>query len=100
MKDCKFQELPYSYDALEPYIDAQTMEIHYTRHHRAYFDKLLAAVKGTEMESMSFEELMRNISKFPVAVRNNGGGHFNHTLFWSLLSKTEVTTNRPIGRRY
>lgn len=87
MKDCKFPELPYSYDALEPYIDKMTMEIHYTKHHKAYFDKLLAAVKGTEMESMSFEDLLGNISKFPVAVRNNGGGHFNHTLFWSLLSK-------------
>jgi len=86
MKDCRFPELPYAYNALEPYIDSMTMEIHYTKHHRAYFDKLMAAVNGTDMESISFENILNNISKYPAVVRNNGGGHYNHSLFWSLLS--------------
>ncbi len=81
-----FPELPYAFDALEPHIDAMTMEIHYTRHHRAYFDNLMAAVKDTEMADLSFDELLQNISKYPTAVRNNGGGHFNHSLFWKVMS--------------
>jgi Fe-Mn family superoxide dismutase len=86
VKDLQFPSLPYAYDALEPHIDAMTMEIHYTRHHKAYFDNLMAAVKDTEMADMPFGELLKNISKFPVAVRNNGGGHFNHSLFWNIMS--------------
>jgi Fe-Mn family superoxide dismutase len=82
----QFPELPYAFDALEPHIDAMTMEIHYTRHHKAYFDNLQAAVKDNDMASMDFMDLLRNISKHPVAVRNNGGGHFNHELFWSVMS--------------
>lgn len=81
-----FPELPYAFDALEPHIDAMTMEIHYTRHHRAYFDNLMAAVKDTEMAGLSFDDLLQNISKYPTAVRNNGGGHFNHSLFWKVMS--------------
>lgn len=81
-----FQGLPYAYNALEPHIDAMTMEIHHSRHHKAYFDNLQAAVKDTEMAGMEFSELLRNISKFPVAVRNNGGGHYNHELFWNIMS--------------
>lgn len=81
-----FPQLPYAFDALEPQIDAMTMEIHYTRHHRAYFDNLMAAVKDTEMAGMNFDELLQNISKYPTAVRNNGGGHFNHSLFWKVMS--------------
>jgi superoxide dismutase, Fe-Mn family len=81
-----FPELPYSFDALEPNIDAMTMEIHYTRHHRAYYDNLMAAVKDTDMAGTNFMELLKNISKYPVAVRNNGGGHFNHDLFWKVMS--------------
>ena len=86
VKDLSFPELGYTYSALEPHIDAMTMEIHYTRHHKAYFDSLQNAVKGTEMAEVPFLELLRNISRYPVAVRNNGGGHYNHELFWSLLS--------------
>lgn len=81
-------ELPalgYAYNALEPYIDAQTMEIHYTKHHQAYVTNLNKAIEGTEMEQLSLEELQKNVSKYPVAVRNNGGGHFNHSFFWPLL---------------
>jgi superoxide dismutase, Fe-Mn family len=81
-----FPQLPYAFDALEPHIDAMTMEIHYTRHHRAYFDNLMAAVKDTEMAGMNFDELLQNISKYPTAVRNNAGGHFNHSLFWKVMS--------------
>ncbi|MCK9451558.1 MAG: superoxide dismutase [Bacteroidales bacterium] len=86
VKDLKFPELPYSYDALEPNIDARTMEIHYTKHHNAYFNNLQAAVKDTEMADKTFEDLLKNISKYPVGVRNNGGGHYNHSLFWKILS--------------
>jgi Fe-Mn family superoxide dismutase len=80
-------ELPYSYDALEPHIDKQTMEIHHTKHHKAYVDKLNTAVDGTDMEGKSLEDLMKKVSGYPTAVRNNGGGHFNHSLFWTIMKK-------------
>lgn len=86
VKDLLFPQLPYAYNALEPHIDAMTMEIHYTRHHKAYFDNLQAAVKDQAMAEMSFGELLANISQFPAVVRNNGGGHFNHELFWTVMS--------------
>lgn len=79
--------LPYSFDALEPYIDAMTMEIHHNRHHAGYVNNLNNAVSGTELEKLSLEDTLKNISKFPVAVRNNGGGHFNHSLFWQVMKK-------------
>lgn len=82
----EFPNLAYKFDALEPNIDALTMEIHYSRHHKAYFTNLQNAISGTEMEELSLEEILRNISKYPTAVRNNGGGHFNHSLFWSVMS--------------
>ena len=77
--------LPYSFDALEPHIDAQTMQIHHDKHHQAYVDNLNKALAGTNGEDKTLEELMANISSYPVAVRNNGGGHYNHTLFWTVL---------------
>lgn len=77
--------LPYSFDALEPHIDAQTMQIHHDKHHQAYVDNLNKALAGTGNEDKTLEELMANISSYPVAVRNNGGGHYNHTLFWTVL---------------
>jgi Fe-Mn family superoxide dismutase len=85
-------KLPYAYDALEPYIDAHTMEIHHTKHHQTYIDKLNAAVKGhQELETLSAEQLIRNLSETPetirTAVRNHGGGHVNHRFFWPLLKK-------------
>lgn len=79
-------KLQYAYDALEPVIDARTMEIHHTKHHGAYTTNLNAAVQGTEMEGKSIEELMAGISKLPVAVRNNGGGYYNHCLFWEVMT--------------
>ena len=79
-------KLSYDFSALEPHIDAKTMEIHHGKHHQAYVGKLNDAVAGTELEGQSIEQLMSNVSKHSAAVRNNGGGHFNHTLFWSVMS--------------
>ncbi len=78
--------LPYAYDALEPNIDARTMEIHYTKHHNGYVTNLNNAIAGTDLEGKSLEELLK-IAGSNTAVRNNGGGHFNHSLFWSILSQ-------------
>jgi len=78
-------ELPYAKDALEPHIDAKTMEIHHDKHHAAYVTNLNAALAGNEWEGKSLEELMANISKLPAAVRNNGGGHWNHSFFWQIM---------------
>jgi len=85
-------ELPYAYDALEPHIDAKTMEIHYTKHHQTYVDKLNAALEGSDFSAPdSVDDLMRNFDKVPdsikTPVRNHGGGHANHSLFWTILSK-------------
>lgn len=77
--------LGYAFDALEPHIDALTMQIHHDRHHQAYVDNLNKALAGTDGEGKSLEELMANISAYPAAVRNNGGGHWNHSLFWEIL---------------
>lgn len=79
--------LPYAHDALEPYIDKATMEIHHGKHHNAYVTNLNKAVEGTALEGKSLEELFKNISRHPAAVRNNGGGHYNHSLFWTLMKK-------------
>jgi superoxide dismutase, Fe-Mn family len=81
-----FDPLPYAFDALEPHIDARTMEIHYGKHHQAYFNNLGNAVKGTELEGQPLEALFAKMSQLPAAVRNNGGGHWNHTLFWKVMS--------------
>ncbi len=78
-------ELPYALAALEPHIDARTMEIHHGKHHNAYVTNLNNAIAGTEAEGKSIEELMHSISKYAMPVRNNGGGHFNHSLFWSIM---------------
>lgn len=78
--------LNYKYADLEPHIDAMTMEIHYTKHHQAYVTNLNKAIEGTDLVKLDIKELMLDISKYSPAVRNNGGGHFNHTLFWNILS--------------
>ena len=82
--------LPYAYDALEPHIDAKTMEIHYTKHHQAYITKANAALEGTEFTDLPVEELCARLGELPEAkrgaVRNNAGGHANHSLFWTILS--------------
>lgn len=79
--------LPYAHDALEPYVDKMTMEIHHGKHHAGYVNKLNAAVEGTPLEGKSLEELLKEVSNHPVAIRNNGGGHFNHSLFWTVMKK-------------
>ncbi|WP_070969814.1 superoxide dismutase [Vibrio sonorensis] len=90
-----FPELPYAYDSLEPYIDAKTMEVHYSKHHRTYYDKFIAAVKGTELESAPLEEIFANISKQAPAIRNNGGGFYNHVLYWNCMAPN--TGGEPQG---
>lgn len=79
-------KLDYAYDALEPHIDARTMEIHHTKHHQAYVTNLNNAVAGTELEGKSLEDILKNISKAAPAVRNNGGGHWNHSFFWKIMA--------------
>jgi superoxide dismutase, Fe-Mn family len=78
--------LPYAFDALEPHIDAQTMQIHHDKHHQAYVDNLNKAIAGSPNENKSLEELIRNAGTFSPAVRNNGGGHWNHSFFWEILA--------------
>ncbi len=78
--------LPYANDALEPHFDKLTMEIHHDRHHNAYVTNLNAALAGKPEESLSIEEIVKNISKYPAPVRNNGGGHYNHSFFWTIIA--------------
>ncbi len=88
--------LPYAFDALEPHIDKKTMEIHHGKHHQAYVNNLNAAIANTPMEKMELTELFKKMSQHPVAVRNNGGGHWNHTFFWELLSPTKTTPSARV----
>jgi Fe-Mn family superoxide dismutase len=82
----EFPALPFAYDALEPYIDARTMEIHYDRHHRAYFNNFIAAIKGTKLDVSTIEQIFARVSEAGDAVRNNGGGFYNHVFFWNNLA--------------
>ena len=82
----KLSDLPYDYNALEPHIDARTMEIHHTKHHGAYTSKLNDALQTEDKGAQSIEEIMQNVSQYSGAVRNNGGGYFNHNLFWEIMS--------------
>jgi Fe-Mn family superoxide dismutase len=77
--------LPYAFNALEPHIDARTMEIHHGKHHNAYVTNLNNAIAGSDAEKLSIEEICKTISKYPAPVRNNGGGHYNHSMFWTIL---------------
>lgn len=83
----EFPALPFAYDALEPYIDARTMEVHYDKHHRAYYNNYVNSVKGTPFEKKPVEEVFAGISKAGDAIRNNGGGFYNHLVFWKNLGK-------------
>ncbi len=87
--------LPYAFNALEPHIDARTMEIHHGKHHNTYFTNLNNSVAGKPEESLSIEELCKNVSKYPVAVRNNGGGHWNHSFFWTIMGPN--ASGKPSG---
>ena len=93
-------QLPYAYDALEPHIDKETMEIHHTKHHNTYVTNLNAAVEGTEFADLSIEDLMKKINEVPAdkktAVVNNGGGHYNHSLFWTLLATGKEATGEVV----
>lgn len=91
----ELKDLPYSFDALEPYIDAKTMEIHHDKHHGAYTSNLNAALQGTSLEGKSIEDVLKNISAQPVAVRNNGGGFYNHNFFWEIMAPGGA--NQPQG---
>ena len=82
----KFPPLPFAYNALEPYIDARTVEIHYDKHHRGYFKKFSAAIKGTELEKMPMYKIFANVSAYSETVKNYGGGYYNHMLYWDNLS--------------
>jgi superoxide dismutase, Fe-Mn family len=91
-------ELPYAHDALEPYIDKMTMEIHHGKHHQAYVTNLNNAIAGTEMESMDLMDIFKNMSQYPAAVRNNGGGHWNHTFFWEIMAPN--AGGQPSGKLF
>lgn len=80
-------KLPYAYNALEPHIDARTMEIHHSKHHQAYVTNLNGAIAGSDAEKLSIEDICKTISKYPMPVRNNGGGHYNHSLFWTVMKQ-------------
>ena len=92
--------LPYAYSALEPFIDAKTMEIHHSKHHQAYITKVNAALEGSGLENMPIDELCANLDEIPenirAAVRNNGGGHANHSLFWKILSTEDSSPSSPL----
>lgn len=92
-------KLNYPNNALEPNIDARTMEIHHGKHHQAYVTNLNNAIAGTDAEKLSIEEICKNISKYPMAVRNNGGGHFNHSLFWEIMApKSGGVPTNEVGK--
>ncbi|MCB0637591.1 MAG: superoxide dismutase [Lewinella sp.] len=82
----KLPDLPYAYDALEPHVDARTMEIHHTKHHNGYTNNLNAAIEGTPLAGKKIEDILANVSQHSMAVRNNGGGFYNHSLFWAIMS--------------
>jgi len=94
--DSVFPELPYAYNALEPVIDSKTMEIHYSKHHKAYYNNFLAAIKGTPTADLKLKSIFAEISKQPALVRNNGGGYFNHMLFWENMSPTKTTPSASL----
>lgn len=91
-------DLGYAHDALEPHIDAQTMQIHHGKHHQAYVDNLNKLLEGTDGEGKTLEELMANISSYPAGVRNNGGGHYNHSMFWTILGPNGGTPSGDLEK--
>lgn len=96
MSTYQLPQLPYSYESLEPYFDKETMSIHHQRHHQAYVDNLNKALEGTDAIDKGLEAILKKISTYSPAVRNNGGGHYNHSLFWNTLSPTPQTA--PTGK--
>lgn len=94
-----FPALPYPYDALEPYIDAKTMEVHYSKHHKTYFDKFVTAVQGSDLETQSLDEIFAAISQHSPAIRNNGGGYYNHILYWNCMSPEAAVNHKAHLRK-
>jgi Fe-Mn family superoxide dismutase len=92
MSKFELPKLPFDFNALEPHIDARTMEIHHGKHHAGYVSKLNTAIEGTDLEGKSLEDLMKTVSSHSLAVRNNGGGHFNHSLFWTVMGPNKGGT--------
>ncbi|KOH42832.1 superoxide dismutase [Sunxiuqinia dokdonensis] len=92
----KFPDLPYGYDALEPYVDAQTMELHYDKHHRGYFGKFTDAIAGTDLEKTPMPEIFAKIDQQSDGVRNNGGGFYNHQLFWENMTPEQTAMNEEL----
>ncbi len=92
-----FPNLPYEYNALEPHIDTKTMEIHHQKHHKTYYDKFVAAIQGSDLANQKIEKIFSNISKHSVAIRNNGGGYYNHNFFWNCLSPNGRGGKTPEG---
>ncbi|WP_311568563.1 superoxide dismutase [Photobacterium arenosum] len=90
-----FPALPYPYDALEPYIDAKTMEVHHSRHHKTYFDKFISAIENTNLEQLTLKDIFSRVSEFSPAVRNHGGGYYNHNLYWQCMSPNGG--GQPVG---
>lgn len=93
----EFPPLPFAYDALEPYIDARTMEIHYDKHHRAYYTNFMNAIKGTSLEGKTLSDIFKTMSKQTDAVRNNGGGYYNHLFFWKNLGKGSSQPSKELS---
>jgi superoxide dismutase, Fe-Mn family len=93
----EFPVLPFAYNALEPYIDARTMEIHYDKHHRAYYTNFINAIKGTPLEGMAMTDIFSSISKQPDLVRNNSGGYYNHLFFWNNLSISSAGASQELS---
>ena len=89
-------KLPYAYDSLEPYVDSRTMEIHHSKHHAGYTTKLNAAIEGTEFAKKSIEDILKT-PNLPLAVRNNGGGYYNHCLFWDILSPAQENISKEFS---
>jgi Fe-Mn family superoxide dismutase len=90
--------LNYAFNALEPNIDAKTMEIHHDKHHQTYITNLNNAITGTQAENESIEDICRHISKYPAAIRNNGGGHYNHSLFWTIIGPDKGTASDELSK--
>jgi superoxide dismutase, Fe-Mn family len=95
-------DLPYAYDALEPHIDEATMRVHHDKHHQAYVDKANAALEGTALEGKDIEDILKDLDQLPAdkrgPVRNNGGGHHNHSLFWEILNPAGKQGSQPVGK--
>jgi Fe-Mn family superoxide dismutase len=90
MKKIGIEKLPYSYSALKPFIDAETMDFHYNKHYKGYVDKLNQALSKKKMGDWDLEKIIKNISRYDKTIRNNAGGAFNHALFWNMLTPTPV----------